>query len=115
MNDVVGGTVATRAPASGSQEVRMSVAEAVRGRAANRPARRTGPPPVVPVPASCGFAIDVAVSLDRAVIGPFIATAVLGAWDGSRLAAKVSGPRLRRVFAVVLPVVAAFLLADAAR
>lgn len=49
------------------------------------------------------------------MIGPFIATAVLGAWDGSRLAAKVSGPRLRRVFAVVLPVVAAFLLADAAR
>ncbi|MFD5660464.1 hypothetical protein [Streptomyces hirsutus] len=96
----------------------MSVAEAVRGRAANRPARRTGPPPVVQVPASCGFAIDVAVSLARAVIGPFIATAVPGAWDGRTAAAwppKVSGPRLRRVFAVALPVVAVFLLADAVR
>ncbi len=53
-----------------------------------------------------------AVSLDRAVIGPFVATAVLGAWDGKRLAVKVHGPRLQRVFAVVLLAVAAFMLAD---
>ncbi|WP_368857881.1 TSUP family transporter, partial [Streptomyces sp. DH12] len=52
-------------------------------------------------------------SLDWAVIGPFIAAAVLGAWDGKRLAAKVSGPGLQRVFAVVLLAVAAFMLADA--
>ncbi len=47
------------------------------------------------------------------MIGPFIAAAVLGAWDGKRLAAKVSGPGLQRVFAVVLLAVAAFMLADA--
>ncbi|MEV5982624.1 sulfite exporter TauE/SafE family protein [Streptomyces sp. NPDC052114] len=54
-----------------------------------------------------------AVSLDWAVIGPFIAAAVLGAWDGKRLSSKVSGPRLQRVFAVALLAVAAFMLADA--
>ncbi|MCQ8189584.1 sulfite exporter TauE/SafE family protein [Streptomyces rugosispiralis] len=52
-------------------------------------------------------------SLDWAVIGPFIGTAILGAWDGKRMAAKVSGPRLQRVFAVVLLAVAVFMLADA--
>ncbi|EXU64612.1 hypothetical protein Z951_29945 [Streptomyces sp. PRh5] len=52
-------------------------------------------------------------SLDWAVIGPFTGTAILGAWDGKRLAAKVAGPRLQRVFAVVLLAVAAFMLADA--
>lgn len=54
-----------------------------------------------------------ATSLDWAVIGPFIGTAILGAWDGKRMAAKVSGPRLQRIFAVVLLAVAAFMLADA--
>ncbi|WP_406723189.1 sulfite exporter TauE/SafE family protein [Streptomyces althioticus] len=63
--------------------------------------------------ASLATRSGAAVSLDRAVIGPFIATAVLGAWDGKRLAATVSGPRLQRVFAVVLLAVAAFMLADA--
>ncbi|MFI8859612.1 sulfite exporter TauE/SafE family protein [Streptomyces prasinus] len=63
--------------------------------------------------ASLATRSGAAVSLDWAVIGPFIATAVLGAWDGKRLAAKVSGPRLQRVFAVVLLAVAAFMLADA--
>ncbi|WP_328404273.1 sulfite exporter TauE/SafE family protein [Streptomyces sp. NBC_00390] len=56
-----------------------------------------------------------AVSLDWAVIGPFTATAILGAWDGKRLTAKVSGPRLQRLFALVLLAVAAFMLADAVR
>ncbi|WP_268219286.1 sulfite exporter TauE/SafE family protein [Streptomyces sp. EMB24] len=63
--------------------------------------------------ASLATRSGAAVSLDWAVIGPFVATAVLGAWDGKRLAAKVSGPRLQRVFAVVLLAVAAFMLADA--
>ncbi|MFE9771721.1 sulfite exporter TauE/SafE family protein [Streptomyces sp. NPDC005931] len=52
-------------------------------------------------------------SLDWAVVGPFVAAAVLGAWDGKRLAAKVSGPTLQRVFALVLLAVAAFMLIDA--
>ncbi|MER5994475.1 sulfite exporter TauE/SafE family protein [Streptomyces viridosporus] len=63
--------------------------------------------------ASLATRSGAAVSLDWAVIGPFIATAVLGAWDGKRLAAKVSGPRLQRVFAMVLLAVAAFMLVDA--
>ena len=63
--------------------------------------------------ASLATRSGAAVSLDWAVIGPFIATAVLGAWDGKRLAAKVSGPRRQRVFAMVLLAVAAFMLVDA--
>ncbi len=42
--------------------------------------------------ASLATRSGAAVSLDWAVIGPFIATAVLGAWDGKHLAPKVSGP-----------------------
>ncbi|MEU6994336.1 sulfite exporter TauE/SafE family protein [Streptomyces sp. NPDC046465] len=63
--------------------------------------------------ASLATRSGAAVSLDWAVVGPFIGAAILGAWDGKRLAAKVSGPRLQRVFAVVLLAVAAFMLADA--
>ncbi|WP_434589168.1 sulfite exporter TauE/SafE family protein [Streptomyces sp. A5-4] len=46
------------------------------------------------------------------VIGPFTGAAILGAWDGKRLAAKISGPTLQRVFAGVLLAVAAFMLID---
>ncbi|MEV5777316.1 sulfite exporter TauE/SafE family protein [Streptomyces antimycoticus] len=63
--------------------------------------------------ASLATRSGAAVSLDWALIGPFIATAILGAWDGKRMAAKVSGPRLQRIFAVVLLAVAVFMLADA--
>ncbi|MFE4540893.1 sulfite exporter TauE/SafE family protein [Streptomyces scopuliridis] len=63
--------------------------------------------------ASLATRSGTAASLDWAVIGPFIGTAILGAWDGKRMAAKVSGPRLQRIFAVVLLAVAAFMLADA--
>lgn len=52
--------------------------------------------------------------LDWAVVGPFVGTAILGACDGKRLAAKVSGYTLQRVFAGVLLAVAAFMLIDAA-
>ncbi|MFB7574296.1 sulfite exporter TauE/SafE family protein [Streptomyces sp. NPDC056165] len=51
--------------------------------------------------------------LDWAVIAPFAGAAVLAAWDGKRLAAKVSGPALQRIFAVVLLAVAAFMVIDA--
>jgi uncharacterized membrane protein YfcA len=53
------------------------------------------------------------VGVDRAVIGSFTGAAVLGAWDGRRLAAKVTGPLLQRTFAVVLLAVAALMLVDA--
>jgi uncharacterized membrane protein YfcA len=53
-------------------------------------------------------------ALDWAVVGPFIGAAILGAWDGRRLAVKVSGPSLQRIFALVLLAVAAFMLIDAA-
>ncbi|MDN3027143.1 sulfite exporter TauE/SafE family protein [Streptomyces sp. S.PB5] len=51
--------------------------------------------------------------LDWAVVGPFIGAAILGAWDGKRLALKVSGHTLQRIFALVLLAVAAFMLIDA--
>jgi uncharacterized protein len=51
--------------------------------------------------------------LDWAVVGPFIGAAILGAWDGKRLSAKVSGPTLQRIFALVLLAVGVFMLIDA--
>ncbi|MFG3203123.1 sulfite exporter TauE/SafE family protein [Streptomyces sp. NPDC048192] len=51
--------------------------------------------------------------IDWAVTGPFTGAAILGAWDGKRLAAKVTGTLLQRTFAVVLLAVAAFMLTDA--
>ncbi|WP_037853721.1 sulfite exporter TauE/SafE family protein [Streptomyces sp. NRRL S-340] len=63
--------------------------------------------------ASLATRSGAAASLDWTVIGPFAGTAVLGAWDGKRMAAKVTGPRMQRIFAGVLLVVAAFMLADA--
>ncbi|MFE9816989.1 sulfite exporter TauE/SafE family protein [Streptomyces sp. NBC_00236] len=50
--------------------------------------------------------------LDWAVIAPFTGAAILGAWDGKRLAAKISGNRLQHVFAYVLLAVAALMLVD---
>ncbi|GAA3711880.1 sulfite exporter TauE/SafE family protein [Streptomyces sp. NEAU-PBA10] len=49
------------------------------------------------------------VSLDWALIMPFIATAVLGAWDGKRLAAKVRPATLQRAFGTLLLAVAAVM------
>ncbi|GGS01037.1 UPF0721 transmembrane protein [Streptomyces nojiriensis] len=51
--------------------------------------------------------------LHWAVIAPFTGAAALGAWDGKRLAAKISGPALQRAFATVLLAVAALMLTDA--
>ncbi|MFF7559658.1 sulfite exporter TauE/SafE family protein [Streptomyces pseudovenezuelae] len=59
--------------------------------------------------ARAGTTVDV----DWAAVAPFAGTAVLGAWDGRRLAAKVSAGALQRTFAVALLAVAAFMLADA--
>ncbi|MDK9494442.1 sulfite exporter TauE/SafE family protein [Streptomyces katrae] len=53
--------------------------------------------------------------LHWAVIAPFTGAAILGAWDGKRLAAKISGTTLQRTFAAVLLAVAALMLADAIR
>lgn len=47
------------------------------------------------------------------VIAPFTGAAILGAWDGKRLAAKITGAALQRIFAFVLLAVAAFMLIDA--
>ncbi|MFR9798724.1 sulfite exporter TauE/SafE family protein [Streptomyces sp. MS06] len=46
------------------------------------------------------------------LIGPFAGAAILGAWDGKRLATKVTGTTLQRIFAFVLLGVAAFMLSD---
>ncbi|MFJ7045763.1 sulfite exporter TauE/SafE family protein [Streptomyces sp. NPDC101112] len=51
--------------------------------------------------------------LDWAVVAPFTGAAILGAWDGRRLAGKVSGDTLRRVFAWALLAMAALMLVDA--
>lgn len=48
-----------------------------------------------------------------ALVAPFSAAAVLGVWDGRRLAAKLPGTVLQRCFAVVLLLVAASMLLDA--
>ncbi|MFF9981848.1 sulfite exporter TauE/SafE family protein [Streptomyces erythrochromogenes] len=51
--------------------------------------------------------------LQWAVIAPFAGAAILGAWDGKRLASKISGPTLQRIFAIALLAVAALMLTDA--
>jgi hypothetical protein len=60
--------------------------------------------------AALAMRAGTADGLDWAVTAPF---AVLGAWDGKRLAGKVSGSALQRIFALVLLAVAALMLADA--
>ncbi|MGW4162917.1 sulfite exporter TauE/SafE family protein [Streptomyces sp. NPDC004788] len=53
-----------------------------------------------------------AAPLDWAVVAPFAGAAVLGAWDGRRLAARVPADRLRRAFGLLLLAVAALMLLD---
>ncbi|MGW1616493.1 sulfite exporter TauE/SafE family protein [Streptomyces sp. NPDC002285] len=50
--------------------------------------------------------------LDWALIGPFTGAAILAAWDGKRLAARISGDHLQKAFAVVLLAVALFMFVD---
>lgn len=50
--------------------------------------------------------------LDWAVIAPFTGAAILGAWDGKRLASRVRGRTLQRIFAYVLLAVGALMLLD---
>ncbi|GAA2080112.1 sulfite exporter TauE/SafE family protein [Streptomyces albiaxialis] len=54
-----------------------------------------------------------ASGLDWAVLAPFAGAAILGAWDGKRLATRVPGTVLRRVFAWLLLAVATAMLAEA--
>lgn len=46
------------------------------------------------------------------VIAPFTGAAILGAWDGKRLASRIAGRTLQRIFASVLLGVSGFMLAD---
>jgi len=64
--------------------------------------------------AALALRAGTAEGLDWAVIGPFAGAAILGAWDGKRLAAKVSGQVLQRIFALVLLGVAGFMLIGSA-
>jgi uncharacterized membrane protein YfcA len=57
--------------------------------------------------------LGAAHGLDWAVIAPFTAAAILGAWDGKRLADKLSGRTLQRAFAAILLAVAALMLVTA--
>jgi uncharacterized membrane protein YfcA len=50
--------------------------------------------------------------LDWSRIAPFAGAALLGAWDGRRLAARFSGPGLQRAFGWVLLGVAGVMLLD---
>ncbi|TWV44410.1 sulfite exporter TauE/SafE family protein [Streptomyces misionensis] len=63
--------------------------------------------------AALGARAGSGTHLDWAVIAPFTAAAVLGAWDGKRLSKKLKGGTLQRVFAYVLLAVAVFMLVDA--
>lgn len=53
------------------------------------------------------------IALDWKVLGPFAGAALLGAWDGKRLSAKVSTATLKRIFACMLFGLAAFMFIDA--
>ena len=57
--------------------------------------------------------IGTAGSLDWAVIAPFTAAAVLGAWDGKRLTDRFSSRTLQKAFAVALLAAAALMVTDA--
>ncbi|CAL9548890.1 hypothetical protein SUDANB95_04355 [Actinosynnema sp. ALI-1.44] len=70
---------------------------------------------VISVNAGTAFAVRLGTvaALNWALIGPFAATALLGAWDGKRLAAKLNPATLRKLFAGVLLAVAALMFTDA--
>ncbi|MFJ9692451.1 sulfite exporter TauE/SafE family protein [Kitasatospora sp. NPDC101183] len=49
-------------------------------------------------------------AIDWSVAAPFTGAAILGAWDGKRLADRLNGPTLQRAFAIALLGVAALML-----
>ncbi|MFF8386414.1 sulfite exporter TauE/SafE family protein [Streptomyces kanasensis] len=55
-----------------------------------------------------------AAPVDWAVVAPFTGAAVLAAWDGRRLAARVPATALRRIFGSALLAVAALMAVDGA-
>jgi uncharacterized membrane protein YfcA len=63
--------------------------------------------------AALAMRAGTADGLDWAVMGPFAGAAILGAWDGRRLSARLSGRTLQRAFAFALLAVAGFMLVDA--
>ncbi|MGW5271031.1 sulfite exporter TauE/SafE family protein [Streptomyces sp. NPDC004044] len=63
--------------------------------------------------AALGARAGSGTHLDLAVMAPFTAAAILGAWDGKRLARRLAGRTLRRLFAWALLAVAALMLVDA--
>ena len=63
--------------------------------------------------AALGARAGSGTRLDWAVVAPFTAAAVLGAWDGKRLSRKIRGQALQRLFACVLLAVAALMLLNA--
>ncbi|MER6982570.1 sulfite exporter TauE/SafE family protein [Streptomyces carpinensis] len=62
--------------------------------------------------AALGARAGTGVRLDWAVVAPFTAAAILGAWDGKRLSHRIKGRTLQRIFAYVLLAVAAYMLVD---
>lgn len=83
-----------------------------------RPARRTAVGTSLLVIAANSLASPATrgattAGVDWALMAPFTGAAILGAWDGKRLAAKVTGTRLKRTFAILLLAVAVFMLVDA--
>ncbi|MFG2309355.1 sulfite exporter TauE/SafE family protein [Streptomyces sp. NPDC048566] len=62
--------------------------------------------------AALGARAGTGTHLDWAVVAPFTAAAILGAWDGKRLAKKLDVQSLQRLFAYVLLAVAAFMVVD---
>ncbi|MGW2648408.1 sulfite exporter TauE/SafE family protein [Streptomyces sp. NPDC001393] len=62
--------------------------------------------------AALGARAGTGLRWDWAVIAPFTAAAILGAWDGRRLSRQIKGNTLQRLFACVLLAVAAFMVVD---
>ncbi|MFE0509126.1 sulfite exporter TauE/SafE family protein, partial [Streptomyces sp. NPDC058964] len=62
--------------------------------------------------AALGARAGTGTQLDWAVVAPFTAAAILGAWDGKRLSRRFNGKTLQRIFAYVLLAVAGFMLVD---
>ncbi|OKI77015.1 sulfite exporter TauE/SafE family protein [Streptomyces sp. CB02414] len=67
---------------------------------------------VITMNSLAALAARTGTGLHWEVIGPFTGAAILGAWDGKRLATKISGTTLQKIFAGVLLAVAAFMLVD---